>query len=158
MAVFAALRGEHALAVYIDLKSPYAYLAIDLTRAMGRQAGVAIDWRPFQLDIPSFLDSAKPDAGGKHVETSQRTPEQWSGVEYTYMDARRYTNVTGKTIRGTIKIWDSSLAGISMLWAKRQGLLDAFLDAVYPIAWAAAARCRSSRSSSARWADSCSRG
>jgi len=133
--VFATLRGEPALAVYIDLKSPYAYLAIDPTRAMARAAGVAIDWRPFTLDIPSYLGSAKLDATGKGVEASRRTPEQWSGVRYSYMDARRYANLTGKTIRGTVKIWDSSLAGISMLWAKRQGRLDAYLDAVYPPFW-----------------------
>ena len=52
---FATLRGDAPLAVYLDLKSPYAYLAIDPTRAMARAAGVAIDWRPFTLDIPSYL-------------------------------------------------------------------------------------------------------
>jgi 2-hydroxychromene-2-carboxylate isomerase len=51
------------------------------------------------------------------------------------MDARRYANLTGKTVRGTVKIWDSSLAGISMLWAKRQGRLDRTLDEVYPRFW-----------------------
>ena len=133
---FASLRGEARLAVYIDLKSPYAYLAIDPTRAMAALAGVAIDWRPFTLDIPSYLGSARLDRKGK-VERSERTPQQWSGVRYAYMDARRHANLTGKTVRGTVKIWDSSLAGIAMLWAKRQGpqRFDAFLDALYPPFW-----------------------
>ena len=129
-----ALRGDHRLAVYIDLKSPYAYLAIDPTRAMARELGVAIDWRPFTLDIPSYLGSAKVDSKGK-VETSKRTTQQWTGVRYAYMDARRYANLTGKTVRGTVKIWNSSLAGISMLWAKREGMLDRYLDEVYPRFW-----------------------
>jgi 2-hydroxychromene-2-carboxylate isomerase len=53
------------------------------------------------------------------------------------MDARRYANLTGKTVRGTVKIWDSSLAGIAMLWAKRQGAdaFDRFIDTVYPPFW-----------------------
>ena len=40
-------------------------------------------------------------------------------------------------MRGTTKIWDSSLAGISMLWAKRHGeeVFDRFLDAAYPRFW-----------------------
>ncbi len=128
------LRGEHPLVVYIDLKSPYAYLAIAPTRAMAQARGVPIEWRPFTLDIPSYLGSAKLDKKGK-VDTAKRTKQQWSGVKYSYMDARRYANLTGKTVRGTVKIWDSSLAGISMLWAKRAGRIDAYIDTVYPPFW-----------------------
>ena len=133
---FASLRGDVPLAVYIDLKSPYAYLAIDPTRDMAAGVGVAIDWRPFTLDIPSYLGSARVDRSGRVAE-QKRTTEQWSGVRYAYMDARRYANLTGKTVRGTVKIWDSSLAGIAMLWAKGQGadVFDRFLDVAYPIFW-----------------------
>lgn len=132
---FAQLRGDARLAVYIDLKSPYAYIAVDPTRAMASALGVEIDWRPFTLDIPSYLGSAKLAKDGKKVETANRTPEQWSGVKYAYRDARRYASLTGKTVRGTIKIWDSSRAGIAMLWAKRQGRFDEFVDVAYPPFW-----------------------
>ncbi len=133
---FPNLRGDAPVVVYIDLKSPYAYLAVDPTRAMAAVAGVPIDWRPFTLDIPSDLGSAKLDRKGK-VASSNRTGQQWSGVRYAYMDARRYANLTGKTVRGTVKIWDSSLAGIAMLWAKRQGraVFDRFLDEAYSRFW-----------------------
>jgi len=133
---FSKLRGEAPLAVYIDLKSPYAYLAIEPTRAMAAAAGVAIDWRPFTLDIPSYLGSATLDRKGK-VASSRRSSQQWSGVRYAYMDARRYANLTGKTVRGTVKIWDSSLAGIAMLWARRQGreTFDRCLDGLYFRFW-----------------------
>jgi 2-hydroxychromene-2-carboxylate isomerase len=128
------LRGDHPLVVYIDLKSPYAYLAIDPTRAMARDLGVTIDWRPFTLDIPSYLGSASLDAKGG-VASSERSPQQWSSVRYAYMDARRYASLTGKTVRGTVKIWDSGLAGVSMLWARHHARLDAYLDEVYPRFW-----------------------
>jgi 2-hydroxychromene-2-carboxylate isomerase len=134
VADFSTLRGDAPLVVYIDLKSPYAYLAIDPTRAMAAEARVPIEWRPFTLDIPSFLGSARLDRKGA-VASSQRSAQQWSGVRYAYMDARRYANLTGKTVRGTVKIWDSSLAGISMLWARDRGRLDAYLDEVYPRFW-----------------------
>jgi len=133
---FAALRGDAPLAVYIDLKSPYAFVALDPTRAMARTLGVPIDWRPFTLDIPSYLGSARLDARGRVAE-SDRTPQQWKGVKYAYADARRYARLQGKVLRGTVKIWDSSLAGIAMLFAKRQGaaVLDRFLDEAYPRFW-----------------------
>ncbi|MCP5060144.1 MAG: 2-hydroxychromene-2-carboxylate isomerase [bacterium] len=133
---FSRLRGDAALAVYIDMKSPYAFIAIEPTRAMAAAAGVSIDWRPFTLDIPSFLGSARLDKKGK-VESSQRTPSQWSWVRYAYQDARRYAKLRDKTLRGTEKIWDSSLAGIAMLWAKQQGseCFDRFVDEAYERFW-----------------------
>jgi 2-hydroxychromene-2-carboxylate isomerase len=132
---FARLRGASRLAVYIDLKSPYAFIAIRPTRHMARALGVEVDWRPFTLDIPSYLGSAKLAKDGKTVESAERTPQQWTGVRYAYRDARRYAGLTGKTVRGTVKIWDSSLAGIAMLWAKERGAFDRFLDAAYPPFW-----------------------
>jgi 2-hydroxychromene-2-carboxylate isomerase len=134
-AELAALRGDARLAVYIDLKSPYSYVAIGPTRAMARSFGVAIDWRPFTLDIPSYAGSARLAKDGKRVESSNRTAEQWSGVRYAYRDARRYAALSGKILRGTVKIWDSSLAGIAMLWAARRGGIDRFLDVAYPPFW-----------------------
>jgi 2-hydroxychromene-2-carboxylate isomerase len=58
-------------------------------------------------------------------------------VNYAYMDCRRYANLTGKTVRGTVKIWDTRRAGIALLWAKDQGpeLLDRYLDRVYERFW-----------------------
>jgi len=133
---FSRLRGDAALAVYIDLKSPYSFIAVAPTRAMAAAVGVAIDWRPFTLDIPSYVGSARLDERGK-VVSATRTPQQWTGVRYAYRDARRYASLRGATLRGTEKIWDSSLAGIAMLWARRQGpdALDRFLDAAYPPFW-----------------------
>lgn len=136
MTGFAELRGDAALAVYIDLKSPYAYISIAPTRAMAASLGVTIEWRPFTLDIPSYLGSAKLDKRGK-VASSKRTPQQWTGVRYAYRDARRYASLRGLTVRGTEKIWDSSLAGIAMLWARDRGpaVFDRFLDDAYERFW-----------------------
>ena len=130
------LRGDATLAVYIDLKSPYAFIAIEPTRAMAGSLGVTIDWRPFTLDIPSYLGSARLDKRGQ-VASSDRSAQQWTGVRYAYRDARRYASLRHKTLRGTEKIWDSSLAGIAMLWAKRQGtaVFDRFIDDAYARFW-----------------------
>ncbi len=127
---------EHPLIVYIDIKSPYAFIARDPTLALARQLGISIDWRPLTLDIPSYLGSARTGAGGKVVE-SKRSASQWDAVRYAYQDARRYAARAGYTLRGTTKIWDTSLAHIGFLWAKQQGdaTLQGYLDQVYPPFW-----------------------
>ena len=133
---FDPLRSEHPMIVYIDFKSPYAYLAKDPAYSIEDELGIEIDWRPLTLDIPSYLGSARLDTQGKVVENN-RTPQQWGGVKYAYRDARRYASLRGLTIRGTTKIWDSSLAGIGMEWAKLQGrsVLRGYIDRVYERFW-----------------------
>ena len=118
MSAFDPFASEAPLIVYIDYKSPYAFVAKDPTYELETQLGIEIDWRPLTLDIPSFLGSARLDARGKVVETN-RTAQQWTGVRYAYRDARRYAALNGYVLRGTEKIWDSSVAHIGMLWAKQ---------------------------------------
>ena len=127
---------ENALTVYIDFKSPYAYLAIEPTRALARDLGITIDWQPFVLDIPSYLGSARLGKSGEVAEAS-RSEQQWSGVKYAYYDCRRYANLYGMTIRGTVKIWDTNLAATGMLWAKAQGdeILQRYIDGIYIPFW-----------------------
>ena len=133
---FDPLRSDRPLIVYIDFKSPYAFIAKDPTYALVDQLGIEIDWRPLTLDIPSYLGSARLGADGRVVENN-RTPQQWSGVKYAYRDARRYASLRGLTLRGTTKIWDSSLAGIGMQWAKLHGStsLRGYIDRVYERFW-----------------------
>ena len=124
------------LSVYIDFKSPYAYIAKDPTYALEAMFGIEIDWYPLTLNIGSYLGTARQDDSGKVVE-STRSPRQWLAVKYAYKDARRYATLRGLTLRGTQKIWDSSLAGIGLLWAKQQGHdpLKAYIDRVYEPFW-----------------------
>jgi 2-hydroxychromene-2-carboxylate isomerase len=125
------------LIVYIDFKSPYAYLAKDPTWALGDEFGIEIDWRPFTLDIPSYLGSARLHKDGRQVAESQRTDTQWKTVKAAYSDVRRYGTMRDLIVRGTVKIWDSSLAGIGMLWAKQQSkaVLHRYIGITYERFW-----------------------
>ena len=67
------LESDAPLIVYIDFKSPYAYLSVAPTREMLSRLDLIADWRPFVLDIPSYLGSAKLDKGGKKVAKQDRT-------------------------------------------------------------------------------------
>lgn len=120
--------------LYIDYKSPYAYLAKDLAYNLERETGVALDWLPYTLDIPSFLGSARVDAGGD-VEEESRNAHQWRRVRYSYMDCRREANRRGLTIRGPRKIFDSSLAHIGLLYAKRHGAFRGYNDLLFERFW-----------------------
>ena len=104
---------------YIDIKSPYAYLALDPAVKMFDQLGLKLTIWPYTLDIADYLGSATVNAEGKII-ASNRTPHQWRKVKYSYMDCRRMANLQGKTILGTQKIWDSSLFSMAHLWIKEQ--------------------------------------
>jgi 2-hydroxychromene-2-carboxylate isomerase len=122
--------------VYTDFKSPYAYLAKDLIFDLGEETGAALEWRPYTLDIPSYLGSAELGPDGE-VIAAQRTDHQWRKVRYAYMDCRRQANKRGLTIMGTRKIWDSSIAAIGLLWARRQdpAILRGYVDRVFERFW-----------------------
>jgi 2-hydroxychromene-2-carboxylate isomerase len=122
--------------VYIDYKSPYAYLAKDPAYELARDFPVRLDWLPYRLDIPSFLGSARLDESGRVVE-EHRNAHQWRRVKYSYMDCRRQARKADLVIRGTQKIWDSSLALIGMLYAKRQGdaVLRRYHDMTFERFW-----------------------
>ena len=120
--------------VYSDYKSPYAYLAKDPAYDLERETGVRLEWLPYTLDIPAYLGSATLDAGGKVLEQS-RNAHQWRRVKYSYMDCRREANRRGLTIRGPRKIFDSRLANIGLLYAKRHGAFRGYHDRVFERFW-----------------------
>ena len=130
-----ALESDAPLIVYVDIKSPYAFIAIEPTLALERSLGVQFDWRPLTLDIPSYLGSAKKKEG-KVVESS-RSPRQWQMVKYAYKDARRYAERQGHMLKGTEKIWNSSIANIGILWTVQtaRDRLGDYFASVYPPFW-----------------------
>jgi 2-hydroxychromene-2-carboxylate isomerase len=125
---------KRTLKVYSDYKSPYAYLAKDPAYELERETGVTLEWLPYTLDIPAYLGSATVDAAGAVVEQS-RNAHQWRRVKYSYMDCRREANRRGLTIRGPRKIFDSRLANIGALYAKRHGVFRAYHDRVFARFW-----------------------
>jgi 2-hydroxychromene-2-carboxylate isomerase len=126
----------NTILVYSDYKSPYAFLAKDLIYQFEDDFEVHLEWLPYTLDIPSYLGSARLDERGEVVE-SNRNAHQWRRVRYSYMDCRRQARKRGLVILGTRKIWDSSLAAIGMMWAKRQGKRQfrAYHDRVFERFW-----------------------
>jgi 2-hydroxychromene-2-carboxylate isomerase len=107
-----------------DYKSPFAYLAKDPAYALEDEFDVAVEWRHFTLDIPSFLGA---------VETRNET--EWRKVRYSYMDMRRWANKRGLTVKGPRRIYDSSPAAIGMQYAQDQNVFRPYNDCVFDRFW-----------------------
>jgi 2-hydroxychromene-2-carboxylate isomerase len=112
-------------AVYIDYRSPFAYLAKNELYALEREFALTFEWLPFALDLQGAY-------GG---EVEERTERHWRKVRYLYMDARRLANRQGLIVRGTQKIYDPTLAHIAMLHAKAEGFFRPWHDSVLERFW-----------------------
>jgi 2-hydroxychromene-2-carboxylate isomerase len=110
--------------LYSDYKSPYAYVAKAGAYRLEDDYDVTLRWLPYTLDIPDYL-------GG----VDDRSPHQWRRVRYSYMDARRFANQQGLTLRGPQKIFDSRLAHIGMLYAERAGVFRNYNDITFDRFW-----------------------
>ncbi len=130
-----ALKSEQPLILYVDIKSPYAFVAVRQSFALQKELRIEFDWRPLTLDIPSYLGSARKKKG--KVVQSKRSPQQWNFVRYAYRDCRRYAERQGYMLKGTEKIWDSSIANIGILWVRQKApeKLQDYFAAVYPAFW-----------------------
>jgi len=127
---------NNIIEIYIDFKSPYAYLAIDSSIKFAKHNKLEINWLPYVLEIPDFLGSAKVDDQRNIIENN-RNPHQWRRVKYSYMDCRRYANIRDITIRGPQKIWDTQLISIALLWTKNNHyeLTELFIKYVFEKFW-----------------------
>jgi 2-hydroxychromene-2-carboxylate isomerase len=113
------------VALYIDYRSPYSYLAKDEAYQLEQDFNITLEWFPFYTDLTG--------AYGGGVE--QRPPRERVKVKYLYMDCRRLAQRKGLTIRGTVKIYDPTLVSIAMLWTQRHRVFRKFHDAVLPPFW-----------------------
>ena len=120
------------LSVYIDYKSPAAFLAKDPTYALEHEFGLEIDWKPFTLDGPIRRERKKPVSEETKGERHARLR-----AEYVQMDQQRYAQAQGLTLKHPPRQWDSTLAAIGLTWAKEQGrtILRGYTDRVFETFW-----------------------
>jgi len=110
--------------LYFDYKSPFAYLAKDEAYQLEEDYHVQVEWLPYVVNIPEVYGDLRT-----------RDRQQWRKIRYSYMDARRWANKRGLIVKGPQKIFDSSLAAIGMLYARKQGKFRAYHDRVYERFW-----------------------
>lgn len=110
--------------VYTDYKSPYAFVAAGPTYALEERFDLILEWRPYTLRIEEYLGA---------VET--RTEHSWRRVRYSYMDARRYANKQGLTLKGPKRVYNGYYANAGMLFAQREGFFRTYNDTVFERFW-----------------------
>lgn len=110
--------------VYTDYKSPYAYVANQRLFELEDKYGVELVWRPYTLRIPEFMGSVE-----------ERTPHFWRKVRYLYMDARRFANAQGLTMKGPRRIYDAFYSSAGMLFAQKHGIFRPYHDEVFRRFW-----------------------
>jgi 2-hydroxychromene-2-carboxylate isomerase len=104
--------------MYSDYKSPFAYLAFDPAFALENRFHIRLRWIPFQLRIK-----------GK----GERSLYSEHKARYSYLDARRWAMRRGLTIRGPLKVYDTTPALIGGLFAEHQGRLLDYSRKVYEL-------------------------
>jgi 2-hydroxychromene-2-carboxylate isomerase len=115
---------QRDLRLYIDYKSPYAYLAKDPAYELEREFGIQFTWLPYILNIPEYLGTIEG-----------RNEHQWRRIRYSYMDVRRLANRRGLITKGPLKIFDSYMAAIGMLYAQRRGTFRKYNDITFERFW-----------------------
>jgi 2-hydroxychromene-2-carboxylate isomerase len=110
--------------VYTDYKSPYAFVANAPLFELEQSEGVELEWLPYTLRISEFMGTVEA-----------RTPHFWRKTRYLYMDARRFANAQGLTIKGPKRIYDAFHASAGMLFAQAHGFFRPYHDAVFRRFW-----------------------
>jgi 2-hydroxychromene-2-carboxylate isomerase len=110
--------------LWSDYVSPYAFVAKAWAYQLERDYDIALQWRPYTLDVASYMGSV-----------DGRDPHHWRRVRYSYMDARRYANKQGLTLMGPKRIYTGRPANAGMLYAQRHGVFRPYNDLAFDRFW-----------------------
>ncbi|MFI4998831.1 MAG: DsbA family protein [Reyranellales bacterium] len=115
---------SHSVVLWSDYVSPYAFVAKAWAYALEGDYDIALQWRPYTLDIASFQGAV-----------DERDPHHWRRVRYAYMDARRYANKQGLVLMGPKKVFYARPIQTGMLYAQKHGVFRAYNDLAFDRFW-----------------------
>lgn len=108
--------------LWLDLKSPYSFVAKDPAYELAAEAGATLRLRPFTLDIAGSVNPNDPAA----------LQRGFRKIKYLYTDVRRFAAPRGLTILGPKRIFDTKLVHMAWMFAERQGKGRALIDLAFP--------------------------
>ena len=127
-----SMDGDKTLSVYLDLKSPHAYIAVRPTLEVARDYRVKIDFRPFTLNYTDLGVSTSVEADKRRRPASEAADRK---ARMYYAAARQYTALQRIPLRSPCRLLDSELAHRAFLFAKRQALEVPFFMSVCLRGW-----------------------
>ena len=119
------------ITVYLDMKSPHAYIAVRPSLELARDYKVKIDFRPYTL---SYTDMGVSTS----VEKQERRPPSASAdrkARMFYAAARQYTALQNIPLRSPYRLLDATKGHRAFLFAKQQGLEIPFMMSVCLRGW-----------------------
>jgi len=127
-----ALGGGKTIDVYLDLKSPHAYLAVRPTLALARDYKVRLNFLPYTL---SYVSLGITEDVQEDMKRRPPDPAAERKARMYYTAARQYAALQGLPLRGPHRLLDSTAANTAFLFAKQKGLDVPFLMKVYVMGW-----------------------
>ena len=123
---------ERILDVYLDIKSPHAYIAVRPSLEVARDYKVQVNFLPYTLSYVGLglTTSANPD--------NKRRPANLAAdrkARMYYAAARQYATLQGLPFRSPYRLLDSTSANKAFLFAKIQNLEVPFLMHIYTHGW-----------------------
>jgi 2-hydroxychromene-2-carboxylate isomerase len=127
-----SLDAETVLDVYLDLKSPFAYIAVRPSLEIARDYKVRVNFLPYTLSYVTIgiSTSVEPD-----MQRRPATPQADRKARTSYAAVRQYAALQGLPFRNPYRMLDSDLAHRALLFAKQQKLEVPFLMNVYLHGW-----------------------
>lgn len=124
--------GEARLDVYLDLKSPHAYLAVRPSLEIARDFNVQVNFLPYTL---SYIELGVSTSVEEDRLRRPSTPAADRKARMYYAAAREYSALQSLPFRTPQRLLDSANAHRAFLFAKRQGLEIPFAMWVYLHGW-----------------------
>ena len=117
-------------ALLVDFKSPYAWLALEPSRALEARLGIAFDWLP--LAAPP-LQRPTPERDGDDRGTRHRRIR----TRYWEADLRRYAESRGLDLGDVYRTPDTARASLALLFVRERApeRAGAFTERVLELEW-----------------------
>ena len=123
---------ERELDVYLDIKSPHAYLAVRPSLEVARDYKVRVNFLPYTLSYVALGVTTSLDSDKKRRPANPAADRK---ARMYYPAARQYAALQGLPFRSPYRLLDSALANKAFLFAKHQALEVPFLMRVYVQGW-----------------------
>ncbi len=127
-----SLEYKKVVDVYLDIKSPHAYLAVRPSLQLARDYFVRVNFQPYTLSYAALgvSESVEPDM--KRRPASAAADRK---ARMYYAAARQYARLQSLPFRTPHRLLDSGAANKTFLYAKHQGLEVPFIMRVYVEGW-----------------------
>ena len=127
-----SLAGEQVLDVYLDIKSPHAYIAVRPTLQVARDYRVKLNILPYTLSYTALGVTTSVEADMQRRPASDAADRK---ARMYYAAARQYTELQQLPFRSPQRLLDSEVANRAVLFAKQQALEVPFLMHIYVAGW-----------------------